>query len=342
MAETIHVNGVSNSLAHKGCMGFVKSTIPDVCKTPSPGGSIPVPYPVIVSFAKDLSKGTKTIKVDGGNSAAIKGSEYSRCTGDEPGTAGGIKSSTNMKEATWLLYSFDVKMDGKNACRLSDKMMMNHGNTVSLGGAIHAPVPLDSCDKSGLEKLAEKCNECVNCVHGPCKAKQSPSGHQCTTLGTKKHKCCERGVEKHKKEHSGCNMESEVAYDKNKKKLSKKERNKARSEANKAYNNYIDKHKKKLGKGLARFNARRSKIWYKAFKKAGGGVFIADIVMGNPKASYDFKFNCKSLQEMPASKRMTKKQIDKYTKYTETKVEVIAVDGSQCPDDCGKYSSENC
>jgi hypothetical protein len=107
-------------------MGITKSTLPDVCKTPSPGGPVPIPYPVIVSMANSLKKGT---------------SEYSRCNGDEPGTAGGVKSSTNMKEATWLLYSFDVKLEGKNACRLSDKMMMNHGNTVCLGGTIHAPVP---------------------------------------------------------------------------------------------------------------------------------------------------------------------------------------------------------
>lgn len=143
MAVTIHVNGKSNSLAHKGCMGITKSTIPDVCKTPSPGGPIPVPYPVIVSMSNSLAKGTKSVKVDGGNSAAIKGSEYSRCSGDEPGTAGGVKSSTNMKEATWILYSFDVKLEGKNACRLSDKMMMNHGNTACLMGTMHAPVPGD-------------------------------------------------------------------------------------------------------------------------------------------------------------------------------------------------------
>lgn len=140
MAVTIHVNGKSNSLAHKGCMGITKSTIPDVCKTPSPGGPVPVPYPVIVSMSNSLKKGTKTVKVDGKNPAAIKGSEYSRCNGDEPGTAGGVKSSTNMKEATWILYSFDVKLDGKNACRLSDKMMMNHGNTACLAGTIHRQV----------------------------------------------------------------------------------------------------------------------------------------------------------------------------------------------------------
>ena len=40
-----------------------------------------------------------------------------------------------MKEATWILYSFDVKLDGSNACRLTDKMKMNHGNTFCMGGA---------------------------------------------------------------------------------------------------------------------------------------------------------------------------------------------------------------
>ena len=140
MGVTIHVNGMLSSLAHKGSMGIAKSTLPDVCKTPSPGGPVPVPYPVIVSMSNSLKKGTKTVKVDGKKMAAVKGSEFSRCNGDEPGTAGGVKSSTNMKEATWLLYSFDVKLDGKNACRLSDKMMMNHGNTGCLGGFIQGPV----------------------------------------------------------------------------------------------------------------------------------------------------------------------------------------------------------
>ncbi len=134
MGITIHVNGRSNSLAHKGSGGIAKCTLPDVCKTPSPGGPVPVPYPIIISKSSDLKKGSKKVKFDGGNSAAIKSSEFSRCSGDEAGTAGGVKSSTNMKEATWILYSFDVKIEGRNACRLTDKMMMNHGNTVCLAG----------------------------------------------------------------------------------------------------------------------------------------------------------------------------------------------------------------
>ena len=151
MPVTIHVNGTSNSLCHKGSMGIAKSTIPDVCKTPSPGGPMPIPYPVIVSMSSQLANGTTTVKADGGNMIAVKGSEFSTCNGDEPGTAGGVKSSTNMKEATWILYSFDVKMDGKNACRLSDKMQMNHGNSACLGGIIQDPV-------TGADILELECN----------------------------------------------------------------------------------------------------------------------------------------------------------------------------------------
>ena len=154
MAVTIHVNGKANTLVHKGSTGIAKSTVPDVCKTPSPGGPVPIPYPIIISMSSDLKKGTKSVKVDGKNPAAVKGSEFSRCTGDEPGTAGGVKSSTNMKEATWILYSFDVKLDGKNACRLSDKMMMNHGNTACLAGEIQAALKLSDLE---FKKLCEDC-----------------------------------------------------------------------------------------------------------------------------------------------------------------------------------------
>jgi hypothetical protein len=124
-----------------------------------------MPYPVIVSMSSDLKKGTKTVKVDGKKPAAVKGSEFSRCSGDEPGTAGGVKSSTNMKEATWLLYSFDVKLDGKNACRLSDKMMMNHGNTACLMGVCQQHIPGENieddreCDKA--TEAAKDANELV-------------------------------------------------------------------------------------------------------------------------------------------------------------------------------------
>lgn len=129
MGVTVAIN--KQSLSHKGANGIAAATVPDVCKTPSPGGPVPVPYPNIAR-SDSLANGTKTVKADGKNMCANKGSEYSSSNGDEAGTAGGVKSSTNMKEAKWITYSFDVKLEGKNACRLSDSMTNNHGNTVSM------------------------------------------------------------------------------------------------------------------------------------------------------------------------------------------------------------------
>jgi uncharacterized Zn-binding protein involved in type VI secretion len=113
-------------------MWISQATLPDVCKTPTPGGPVPMPYPNIAQSSM-LSNGTTTIKADG-MMAAIKGSEFSISNGDQPGTVGGVKSNVFMKEATWLTYSFDVKLDGKNACRLTDKMFHNHENTVDAQG----------------------------------------------------------------------------------------------------------------------------------------------------------------------------------------------------------------
>lgn len=138
MPVSVKVNGTANSLVHKGSNHISAATIPDVCKTPSPGGPVPIPYPNI-SQSATLAKGTATVKADS-MMIATKGSEFSLSNGDNPGVAGGVKSSTFMKESTWILYSFDVKMDGNNACRLSDKKFQNHENTADLMGAVGPPV----------------------------------------------------------------------------------------------------------------------------------------------------------------------------------------------------------
>jgi hypothetical protein len=151
---TVKVNGTVFGLVHKGSMHMAKNTVPDVCKTPSPAGPVPIPYPVIISMASDLANGTTTVKADGGNMIAVKDCEYAMCAGDEAGTAGGVVSSTFKKEAKFITFSFDVKMDGKNACRLGDKMTMNHQNTVCMAGTFPSnckpneyPLKIDCADK---------------------------------------------------------------------------------------------------------------------------------------------------------------------------------------------------
>ena len=138
MSVTVNVNKLS--LCHKGSNGITTATIPDVCKTPSPGGPIPIPYPNI-AFSRDLVKGTTTIKADGGNMTAKYGSEFFKSTGDEPGTLGGVVSSSFIKEASWITYSFNVKLEGKGACRLTDKMFHNKRNTVNMAGELQMYVP---------------------------------------------------------------------------------------------------------------------------------------------------------------------------------------------------------
>ena len=162
MPVTVKVNGTANSLVHKGSNGVSVATIPDVCKTPSPGGPVPIPYPNI-SQSMTLDKGTTTVKADGGMMIAIKGSEFSLSNGDNAGVAGGVKSSTFMKESTWILYSFDVKMDGANACRLTDKKFQNHENTVDLAGTVQTPTvvqpPTEDCIVGPYDEIKDQCPE---------------------------------------------------------------------------------------------------------------------------------------------------------------------------------------
>jgi hypothetical protein len=123
------VNG--RSVVHKGSNGVATASAPDVCKTPAPGGPVPLPYPN-VALSSDLAGGTSSVRVEG-NSVAVKDCCFATSTGDEPGTAGGVASGVNKGKAKFSGYSFDVKMEGRNACRLADPMTMNGNgpNTVT-------------------------------------------------------------------------------------------------------------------------------------------------------------------------------------------------------------------
>ncbi|MFV0300523.1 MAG: PAAR-like domain-containing protein, partial [Paracoccus sp. (in: a-proteobacteria)] len=49
MPSHIIVNGLG--LTYKSTLGLSTATIPDVCKTPSPAGPVPIPYPNFASQA---------------------------------------------------------------------------------------------------------------------------------------------------------------------------------------------------------------------------------------------------------------------------------------------------
>lgn len=151
MTLTIRVNGLE--LSHKGSNGWVRSTLPDVCKSPT----APVPY-TNIAYSRTLAKGTKTVRADGGNMISILGSEYATSEGDEPGTGGGVISGVNKHRATWLSWSPNVFMEGRPVCRKTDKMLLNRGNTVSIGGdwepKVEGPKGKDLC-KDACECVIE-------------------------------------------------------------------------------------------------------------------------------------------------------------------------------------------
>ena len=127
MPVTVGVNFLS--VVHKGSNG-VTIAFPDVCKTPSPGGPIPIPYPNIAK-SSDTAKGTKKVKCDG-QSTCVKDSNFSTSTGDEAGSAGGgVVSSKITGKAEFVNFSFDVKFEGKNVTRAFDLMLHNVKNTPS-------------------------------------------------------------------------------------------------------------------------------------------------------------------------------------------------------------------
>jgi hypothetical protein len=118
----------NRGIAHAGS-GGMSTVFPDVCKTPSPGGPVPIPYPNAAK-SSDTSNGPPTIKVEG-KMPMNKGAQYAISTGDEGGTAGGGVMSSSIKGAAeFMMYSFDVKFEGKNVCRLGDPLFHNKKNAM--------------------------------------------------------------------------------------------------------------------------------------------------------------------------------------------------------------------
>ena len=125
MGVTVGVNNLS--VVHKDSSG-ITSAFPDVCKTPSPAGPVPIPYPNIAK-SSDTADGSSTVKCDG-NPICLKDSNFSTSTGDEAGTAGGgVVSNKTKGKAEFINYSFDVKVEGKNVARALDMMLHNDKNT---------------------------------------------------------------------------------------------------------------------------------------------------------------------------------------------------------------------
>ncbi len=121
------VSANSRSVVHKGSADQ-NLVFPDVCKTPAAPSPVPIPYPNL-GMSSDTTGGPATVTIEG-QMPMVKSAKYPKTSADEPGTVGGVISGVNIGEAEFMLYSFDVKIEGKNVCRIGDAMFHNKKNAV--------------------------------------------------------------------------------------------------------------------------------------------------------------------------------------------------------------------
>ncbi|MEO5989142.1 MAG: DUF4150 domain-containing protein [Candidatus Eisenbacteria bacterium] len=146
------------TLVHASSSG-VTQWFPDACKTPSPAGPVPIPYPNI-AMSSDTADGSTTVKVDG-NPIMLQGSNFKMSSGDEAGAAMGVASNKIKGKAEPVNQSMDVKVDGKGVFRLTDPMTHNAGSTPNGGGlpVVQPPNPTIPTQNEACKKTKEKKKE---------------------------------------------------------------------------------------------------------------------------------------------------------------------------------------
>ncbi|WP_241012855.1 MULTISPECIES: DUF4150 domain-containing protein [Burkholderia] len=122
------------------------SSTPDVCKTPMGSSTPPVPYQVI----SDLSGSSgivPSVRFNGKPAYVLDQSVVPTCTGDEAGSADGVRSGTVGGETKPTKGSTTVRAGGHPVIRDGDPCTMNSGNCT--GTYVTAPAPGSSVDASG-------------------------------------------------------------------------------------------------------------------------------------------------------------------------------------------------
>ena len=106
--------------------GGVLNTI-DVCLTKIGKYVVPIPYPNVAQ-SKDADKTASSVFING-NPACTKDSIFAKSKGDEPGNKKGIKSRKKGAEASFIMGSSNVFIEGVAAVRAMDMMVSNKQNT---------------------------------------------------------------------------------------------------------------------------------------------------------------------------------------------------------------------
>lgn len=103
--------------------------MPDVCKTPTPAGPVPIPYPNIAMLQQaNPATVAQTVRIFGFQAATVQ-TVIMMSSGDEAGAAGGVVSNMIKGPCQFKLGSFSVKIQGQSATYLGS--IVAHNNTSS-------------------------------------------------------------------------------------------------------------------------------------------------------------------------------------------------------------------
>jgi hypothetical protein len=139
------------------------STAPSINKTPMGSSTPPVPYPVCHNLSNSVGV-VPHVKLNSDPAYVLDQTTQSRCTGDEPGTAKGVKSGTVSGEVKPTSASGHVKITKKRVVRVGDTCTLNAGNcpgvyvagpaSAAPGASANPPIkPETPAEKTFLEKL---------------------------------------------------------------------------------------------------------------------------------------------------------------------------------------------
>ena len=112
--------------------GMCTSTPPDVRKTPSPSGTIPVPYVNIFQCNMVLPNTACSKVFIAGSPALHVKSQTAISNGDEAGNVGGAVSGKFIGKGEFVKGSLKVTLEGKAAVSQGAQTKHNDGNTTGM------------------------------------------------------------------------------------------------------------------------------------------------------------------------------------------------------------------
>jgi uncharacterized Zn-binding protein involved in type VI secretion len=188
MGNSVYANAMGLFPRASGGTGVAPGEV-GLSPPPPPTGPVPVPYVNMLS-ASDLTKGSKSVKIQGEPTALEHESEISTSTGDEAGTQGGNVITHKTKgKGSFQLWSFDVKIEGKGVCRNGDAL--GQASASDPFGIIDPSAIVDIQAIVGVENFGKPCPANKSKAPGTGTSedqRESVRGGPCWSCGTAENK----------------------------------------------------------------------------------------------------------------------------------------------------------